>query len=55
MVIFKNILKTKSDQNIHQNALFKKNFSGGGGACPRTPLAIPKSENKNSCPPPAKF
>ena len=28
---------TKSDQNIHQNAPFKKNYRGG--ACPRTPLA----------------
>ena len=39
MVVLK-ILKTKSDPNIHQNAPFKKNFLGGGGACPRTPLAI---------------
>ena len=29
---------TKSDQNIHQNAPLKK-IIGGGGACPRTPLA----------------
>ena len=27
---------TKSDQNIHQNAPFKKHY---WGACPRTPLA----------------
>ena len=40
MVIFGIFLKTKSDQNIHQNApncTILKNFLGG--ACPRTPLA----------------
>ena len=31
MIFFKKILKTKSDQNTHQNAPFKKIFSGGGG------------------------
>ena len=40
MVIFKKYLKTKSDQNVHQNApnctILKKIL---GGACPRTPLA----------------
>ena len=40
MVIFEYFLKTRSDQNIHQNApncTILKNFLGG--ACPRTPLA----------------
>ena len=40
MVIFGNFLKTKSDQNIHQNApncTILKKISRG--ACPRTPLA----------------
>ena len=39
MVIFRNFLKTKSDQNIHQNApncTILKSFIGG--TCPRTPL-----------------
>ena len=40
MVIFEYFLKTKSDQNIHQNApnctILKKIL---GGACPRTSLA----------------
>ena len=64
MLIFEIFLKTKCDQNIHQNApnctILKKFF---GGACPRTPLAkrmaLPcaacrKFPNlkKNSCPPP---
>ena len=38
MVIFEYFLKTRSDQNIHQNApncTILKNFHGG--ACPRTP------------------
>ena len=39
MIIFKQILKRKSDPNTHQNALFKI-ISRGGGACPRTPLKI---------------
>ena len=38
MVIFEYILKTRSDQNIHQNApnctILNKFL---GGACPRTP------------------
>ena len=51
-------LKTKCDQNIHQNApnctILKKIL---GGACPRTPLAkrmaLPCQSEKNiSCPPP---
>ena len=40
MVILGNFLKTKFDQNIHQNApncTILKHFLGG--ACPRTPLA----------------
>ena len=40
MVIFKYFLKTRSDQNIHQNApncTILKNFLGG--LYPRTPLA----------------
>ena len=36
MIIFEK-LKKKLDQNTHQIAPFKKNFLGGGGACPRTP------------------
>ena len=36
MVIFKNKLKRKSDPNIHQNAPFKKNLSGGHA--PEPPL-----------------
>ena len=39
MVIFEYFLKTRSDQNIHQNApncTILKNFLEG--ACPRTPL-----------------
>ena len=34
MVIFEKKIKTKSDQNTHQIAPFKKFL---GGACPRTP------------------
>ena len=60
---------TKSDQNTPSNApncTVLKNFLGG--ACPRTPLAmrmansmslrdmqIPKSEKKNSWPPPSQI
>ena len=40
---FWKILKTKSDQNTHQNApnctILNKFMGGGGGAWPRTPLA----------------
>ena len=44
MAIFKNILKTKSDQNIHQNApncTILKKFLGGGMPPPCQTLGTP--------------
>ena len=55
MVIFEYFLKTRSDQNIHQNApncTILKNFLGG--ACPRTPLTKRMAKKKIIGPPPAK-
>ena len=40
MVMFENFLKTKSDQNIHQNAQFKKNLLGWGGMPPNPHFQI---------------
>ena len=61
MVIFGIFLKTKSDQNIHQNApncTILKNFIGEGGMPPNPPsfatCKFLNLKNKKFLPPPAK-
>ena len=58
MVIFNKFLKTKSDPNIHQNALnctiLKKNSRGSMPPNPpsKTTCKLPNLKKKNSRPPP---
>ena len=61
MIYFFLILKTKLDQNAHQNTPnlpFKKKFSGGGAMPPNPPSKAHgfackfPNQKKKSCPPP---
>ena len=59
MVLFEKFRTRNLIQIYTKNATFKKIFSGGGGACPQTPLAKRMASQhanfqiskKNSCPP----